>query len=104
MVANSGEMKYIAYYCPSFDPGAATQVLTVCTLQYSEEYSREGNLTAVLGADDRVFFSMDDCLYSYSLTTESSFSHQVCPTRNLSALSMGGFISKFTRMIQALPK
>lgn len=66
MVSNSGEMKYIAYYCPSFDPGATTQVLTVCTLQYSEEYSREGNLTAVLGADDRVFFSMDDCLYSYS--------------------------------------
>lgn len=66
MVTNSGEMKYIAYYYPSFDLGATTRVLTICTLQYTDEYSREGNLTGVLGADDRVFFSMDDCLYSYS--------------------------------------
>lgn len=66
MVTNSGKMKYIAYYYPSFDLGATTRVLTICTLQYTDEYSREGNLTGVLGADDRVFFSMDDCLYSYS--------------------------------------
>ncbi len=66
MVTNSGEMDYIAYYYPPLTFNVAEWTLAICTPQYEEIYSKEGNLTGVLGTDDTVFFSMDDCLYAYS--------------------------------------
>ena len=83
MVTNSGEMDYIAYYYPPLTFNVAEWTLAICTPQYEEIYSKEGNLTGVLGTDDTVFFSMDDCLYAYSRGEGEQLWRQVCQIRSL---------------------